>query len=537
LHSASPKAPRFTLLRLILLGAAIALLFDIALYQIFYFGLQRQDQTWLLYAAARVLDGTQLYGPRLVETNPPLIIWLSTLPAWLAIHLHLQPLLVLQSLVTLLIVLSSVWSVRILRAAGVLRGRTATLAAFAALLVAQTWVRDVDFAEREHILLPLLLPYLFASFFQLSASLGLTERIALGLTAGLSACIKPQYALIPLGTELFLALWYRQPRRLWRPELLALILTGLAYIAAVRYITPLYFTQIVPILRDAYPTYRGNHPILAVMFNRPVYDLLFFATLLAWIVYRRSLRYPVAPIALLAATFFATLAFGIQRTGWPYQTVPRNALLLAAILWLVTELSAPAIARLQPDKHFRLLSTVAILFVVLPASLFALKRIRHGRNTGVPTLEQRTYASLPPGTTVYVLSTNFYNFSDVVHDHLLWGGRYVHLFMLPAIVLNENAEAGGPPAIAPLPPARVQQLATLLRSNVADDLHTFAPTVVFVEHCDPITHPCFALENLSFDTLAWFQRSPAFAAEWHNYRLQQTALDFDVYTRTSPSSH
>ena len=69
------------------------------------------------------------------------------------------------------------------------------------------------------------------------------------------------------------------------------------------------------------------------------------------------------------------------------------------------------------------------------------------------------------------------------------------------------------------------------------DLHTFAPTVVFVEHCDPLTHPCFALENLSFDTLAWFQRSPAFAAEWHNYRLQQTALDFDVYTRTSPSSH
>ena len=148
MHSASPKAPRFTLLWLILLAVVIALLLDISLYQIAYFGPQRQDQTWLLYAAARVLDGTQLYGPRLVETNPPLIIWLSTLPAWLAIHLHLQPLLVLQSLVTLLIVLSSVWSVRILRAAGVLRGRTATLAAFAALLVAQTWVRDVDFAER-----------------------------------------------------------------------------------------------------------------------------------------------------------------------------------------------------------------------------------------------------------------------------------------------------------------------------------------------------------------------------------------------------
>ncbi len=68
------------------------------------------------------------------------------------------------------------------------------------------------------------------------------------------------------------------------------------------------------------------------------------------------------------------------------------------------------------------------------------------------------------------------------------------------------------------------------------DLHTFAPSIVFIEHCDPATHACFALENTSFDTLAWFQRSPAFAAEWRNYHLQQSAEDFDVYAR-NPSSH
>ncbi len=151
MYFSTPNAPRFKLLWLILLGAVIALLFDITLPSIFFFAWQRQDQTWLLYAAARILDGTQLYGPRLVETNPPLIIWLSTLPAWLAIHLHLQPLVVLHSLVTLLLALSSAWSVRILRVAGVLRGRTAIIASFALLLVAQTWVLDVDFAEREHI--------------------------------------------------------------------------------------------------------------------------------------------------------------------------------------------------------------------------------------------------------------------------------------------------------------------------------------------------------------------------------------------------
>jgi hypothetical protein len=536
LHSGSTKASRSTLLWLILFAVAIGLLFDVAVYQISFYALQRQDQTWLLYAAARLLDGTQLYGPRLIETNPPLIIWLNTLPLWLAIHLHLQPLLVLHSLVTLLIVLSSAWSIRILRAAGVLRGRAATLAAFALLLVAQTFVRDFDFAEREHILVPLLLPYLFASFFQLSASLGLAERLALGFVAGLGGCIKPQYAIIPVGTELFLTLWYRQLRRLWRPEFLAFILTGIVYIAAVHLVTPLYFTQIVPILRDAYPTYRGSQPTLWVMYHGVLYDLVFAAVLLAWAVFRRSLRFPVAPIGLLTASFFATVSYGIQQTGWPYQTVPRNALLVAAALWLTAELLTPAIARLQPNRHLRLVSAIILLFVALPTTAFALRRILHGRNTGKPTTEQRVYASLPPGTTVYVLSTNFYNFSDVVQHHLLWGGRYNHLWMLPAIVRNQAAEAGGPRAAFPLSPVRVQQLSTLLSSNVASDLHTFAPSIVFVEHCNPSPHPCFALEDLTFDTLAWFQRNPAFAAEWRNYHLQQSAEDFDVYAR-NPTSH
>jgi hypothetical protein len=317
LNPAPAKAIQFTRLWLVLLGVSIALLLDIALHKIFFFSPPRQDQSWLLYAAARLLDGTELYGPRLVETNPPLIIWLSTPPAWIATHFHIQPLLVLHSFVTLLLALNSVWCIRVMRTAGVLRGRTATFTALTLLLVAQTWMDSVEYAQREHILVLLLLPYLLASCFQLATRLSLTERIALGFVAGLGISIKPQQALILLGTELFLALWYRQLRRLWRPELLAFILTGFVYIVAVRYLTPLYLTQIVPILRDTYWAY-GKYPSLRVMFGRPAFDLFFTASLLVWIVFRRSLRYPVAPIALLVASFSASVSFSLQHAGWAY---------------------------------------------------------------------------------------------------------------------------------------------------------------------------------------------------------------------------
>src|ERR1700744_385756 len=42
------------------------------------------DQLWCLYAAQHVMDGTRLYGPELLESNPPLILWLSMVPAALS---------------------------------------------------------------------------------------------------------------------------------------------------------------------------------------------------------------------------------------------------------------------------------------------------------------------------------------------------------------------------------------------------------------------------------------------------------------------
>ena len=48
------------------------------------------DQAWDIYAANAVLHGVTLDGPRLVETNPPFLIWFFSLPAMLANMLHVS---------------------------------------------------------------------------------------------------------------------------------------------------------------------------------------------------------------------------------------------------------------------------------------------------------------------------------------------------------------------------------------------------------------------------------------------------------------
>lgn len=42
------------------------------------------DQLWCLYAAQRILHGTKLYGPQLLESNPPLIMGMLLIPVALS---------------------------------------------------------------------------------------------------------------------------------------------------------------------------------------------------------------------------------------------------------------------------------------------------------------------------------------------------------------------------------------------------------------------------------------------------------------------
>ncbi|MGI4757803.1 MAG: hypothetical protein ACRYGF_13245, partial [Janthinobacterium lividum] len=71
---------------LLLSLAEPAMLAVLILYLLYEFLLSHVegDQAYLLYAAQQMLHGVQLDGPRLIETNPPLIVWFSIVPAALA---------------------------------------------------------------------------------------------------------------------------------------------------------------------------------------------------------------------------------------------------------------------------------------------------------------------------------------------------------------------------------------------------------------------------------------------------------------------
>lgn len=493
------------------------------------FTARNDDQSWPLYAAQRVLAGAKISGPQIAETNPPLIIWFSTIPDLLAHALQFDSYLALKLILFLLIAASTLWSARILRRANIARSSSLLCICVAAVLTAEIYISSFQFGQREHLVVILILPYLLSAVCGDKFRPPVAERCALGLAAGLGICFKPQQVAILVLFEIFLGLWNRSFRRLIAPEFLCALLAILAYIASVRLFAPLYLSKTVPLLLQTYWAL-GSISTWTLIKSQPVFDLLFLAALITFLWKRRSFTFPIAPAALLACTLAASIAFYAQHVGATEavacRAYPQHAFLLLAIAWITTDLFLPC--EWTFTAGFAATATVAAL-LLLPPFLIVGGMFSKAEPI-VRKYPDSVFAQCRPGTPVYLISTSIWGFPAVTRDHLEWASRFPYLWMLPAIVQNQLAEAGGPPPGKLLPPETVSKLANLQRAETTQDFQRWKPALVIVQQCSK-AKPCQGMPGIDFDPIAWFLHSPDFAAEWSNYRLRTHHDNFDVYTR------
>jgi hypothetical protein len=388
-----------------------------------------------------------------------------------------------------------------------------------------------DFAQREHLLIILIVPYLLATATGAVSRLSTAERCALGVAAALAIWFKPQDTLVLVTLELFLAIRGRTLRRIYAPEFLGLILTSSIVLLMVRIFTPLYIKDVYPILLDTYWAL-GTHSAMALAITTARFLLLALAMLGACLLLRRYLRDAATTVALVLASIAASVAYDVQHTQWNYHSFPHKALLLLALAYLATDLLLPLIERLTASERLvRRMVYTSCGAVVALLGLLAVHNVP--RLVGPWTTESLAldpyFARLQPGTTVYVYSTGVLALSSAYNSHMNWGSRFAHLWMLPAIIQNELGPNGPPAPFKRLSSEREMQLAKILRTDCAEDLNYWKPTVVLVEQCNP-KHACQGLEGKTFDMLPWFKQSPEFAAAWAHYQQQESFKDFDVYT-------
>jgi len=146
--------------------------------------------------------------------------------------------------------------------------------------------------------------------------------------------------------------------------------------------------------------------------------------------------------------------------------------------------------------------------------------------------QDRIYSELssyPRGTVVYAFTPEMTLFPLVLDRQYLWGSWFEDLWMLPAIIQNETSRTDRSRRFKALSAERTEELAELQGSGTAQDFRLWKPRYVWVQRCT--SGPGCEVYNHPIDFISRFSKSPAFAAEWANYRFEKSLDNLDVYVR------
>ncbi len=347
--------------------------------------LANHDVGWFLHAGEVWVDGGKI-GVDVVDTNPPLVIWVAGLEVAVARGLGASP-FVVHALATCAVSVLGVWlATRAFRRAGLAREALAVWAPLT--LAAAIAVTGYDFGQREHWLAFLLLPYAGWALVPRQFS---GERALAGVLAGLAVALKPHYVIVVVLSELF-GLWRaKSARQLLRVEPLCVAACGPIYLMAIAWSAPSYSIDLADTLA-VYAAYGREVPLWSAH-TLLVLCAVVLAAPVGWLHPRT-----VAPALLASLSAGSAAAAWIQRKNFEYHHVPTD-LFAGAALALAFALVAVRAAR-------RPWITPALLGVVTVGCLAWLHSLpRVPRELALRTALGGAIERLTPDQSVFVFAT------------------------------------------------------------------------------------------------------------------------------------
>ena len=480
-------------------------------------GLTNSDVAWYLIATDKWLSGARLYED-IIEINPPLIFALNVPPVSFSRVSGLPAELLIVVYVHLLIALSLLVSARVLAAwpRGIRRlGPAVLLAGGLALCTFAIF----DFGQREHLLTIFTLPYVLLVISRAGGGpLPAGVSIGVGLLAALGFGLKPHFLAVPFLLEVYLMARRRDWRVVFRPESLGLAAALILYAGTVVWLTPEYFTRILPFALLAYGAYSQSLIVVLLSWQTLIVPFLLIVHLLSR---RYQARPEIADVFLIASAAYYVI-YVVQLKNWTYHEVPAESFSFLALFAL-----ALADPLLKGGRGRRI-----ILGALAVAAMLAIPYQRGPfRFPDFPLLLSAVEAQAQ-GRPVFTLSSYLWvSFPIVNRAGSAWSSRFPCLWLLPGALLGlESPEAARDPALR----ARYEALKRYTLDAVVEDLRAGDPGLIVVDR-----RPDPRFKSLEFDYVAFFTQDPRFAAIWANYRHAERVESegigpYDLYVRVTP---
>jgi len=483
-------------------GVALSIGLALAFLTVMWGRTINHDTAWYLYATREWLDGARLYVD-IVEVNPPLNFYMTVPAILLADLLDISDTNAQYLFFSVVLAASLLWIWTLLGRQSALSGRMQLIVLLGSAL-ALVIPAGPDIAQREHLMLVLIMPYVFGFLLVPKPDSG-GGAFARTLVAAVGLCVKPFFMLIPIGFTLVRIVQTRSLAPIWSVANFTILLTGLGYLLLAYLLHPEYLDTIVPTARYVYGAYGLSD--LAVIYNAGLGIILLFAFL---VLYQTRLPAELPKGGILVAAVVAGLAiYAVQWTGYEYQALPIKVFIAFYCIWLLA--------------HTNLWSGHFLVAVVLLGWL--------GKNAVTTGFYHEKYSEIfaeavdeiGPQPAVMIFSTSLTPaFPLVVNTGAIWTSRYPALWLLPGALNGVNGEA------CETLSERCEAIGDILdqtRKDIVTDFLEGAPDlVIFDKRNHYIRQP-------DFDYKTFLAEDPRFLGQMSQYYLAEQSNRFETWLK------
>lgn len=484
----------------------------------YFFPPINHDTAVLLYISKSWLNGGRLFIDA-IDINTPLVFVVHLLPEAIAKLTGMQGTTALVALLGLGIAASFITCRKVLAAS--LDPAHATADALLPLLLLFLLIVYPNnmFAQREHMMLVLAMPYLLvasgrADGEQLSNRL----KIATGLMAGVGFAMKPYFLAIPLFVELYIVSQISLRRSLADPAPWSVLAVCVAHALFAIIVTPEYFTVALPLARAFYSEV-SQWSMLDLALSANLGPPTFILPLLGIAAFL-AVRSHMARVIFLAG-IGGLLSGYAQGKGWPYHALPAQALtlLLAGVIiaYVMDHVVWPKRSDNRPAKLFAAALMLLIFYQEGLHSRPFFKQLEY-RGSDLQRLMHVVKAERR-NDRVLVLSPGIYpHFPMLNYLNMKMTMRFESMWLLQG-AYSDCEE------LAPLynPPEAMSRAEEFVFRSVAEDFYKKKPSLLIVDNVAGIPR----CQGEAFNYLDYFSRNPLFAKRFEDY---DRALDLDRYT-------
>lgn len=452
------------------------------------------NMLYIIEAGKRLLDhGTFLHDA--FDPNPPLIFYISELTHYIALKRSI----------------SDIWIFRIIQYVSIIYALTAgyfllpkkNRALIILTLAFCLLILPVNaFAEREHLMITLSLPYFFLMVRRAEGVYyKLLTRISISTITTIGLCLKPYFFLSVISAELLMLYWKKEWRWIFRLETWVLFLTVLTYLGYIAYASPEYYSEVLPKIVQWYAF--NNSPLFVIKHEA----FLSFMILVGYILFYRQ-HITRMDALLFAITVGFAISFVLQGKGWFYHALP--------LITLTTLLTVLLVSKQHRTGWVLLYLQCAL--ILLPMGRTYYQQLNDDRR--YQPLIQVVKTHQAQHQPIYFFTTLMSESIPVIHyssAHL--ASRFPFMWPLSGII-NRQHHMG-------YCDLQCEEGARFIRQAITDDLQQHQPTLIFVD-----IRAKKAYLPMNFNYLVFMQQSPQFHSIWKQYHYVNTVSHYAVYHRT-----